>query len=478
MSSTNPTPELSTTPQPPHLPVSHQCSQRPTTPQAPDILAATPETDAPVRPFPLQPLPAPPAWQIKNYTVIRMLKSTEIDPEEEAELTGLIPHDMNVSLYSSETALVCTLLRPQTVPVILPSLPTKEACVRALFNAASCRKSYPHSSLFIAHIDYGSLRLCLVSYHAVYSKESHKFNISLSAVESAHLQPQHCAYSALEREVAILIKIFLRSARPSASVFLLTMRRGLKRLKLSLLRKPMASINGTQALSQNVRAELSRHRSEKPEPAKGRLLSWRMGVSVGLFRRTTYEIDSNGGFIVEERSSLRNEQEGATIEAGVTVSPMPAGHVCVEKKLPGSTFRRVGGQRALHSLLLRIEHNRRLRVWFLSMLLTGMISTCPESKADGFIPNCIERKEDGLVFDRPIPGWYFEELGGSIFNMGDDVFFKPYSQALCKAVTGIEAHQVIVSKEETGTATDGCVQYWGIEGLEVGLWNIKSNCGL
>lgn len=223
----------------------------------------------------------------------------------------------------------------------------------------------------------------------------------------------------------------------------------------------------------SVTMQLSQVANVRSIPSKGRLLNSRMCVTIGLFHPTTYEIDSEGGFFVQEKSNLQENREGAKVEGEVKMSFSPEIQVGGKKRLSGTSFRTVRGGFALQSVLARMENSRKLRVWFLSKILTGMIWTSGESKANGFVPGNVERKKNGLILDKTMPGWYFEELGGTIFSLGGKVYFRPYSTAMVKRVGGIDGNgRVRVTEEEVDNriCKRNDVTYWDLEELEIGLW--------
>lgn len=389
--------------------------------------------------------------------------TTTIDPEEAAELQDIVPS--SVDLRESGVALICTLVPTETKPVVLPAGDDKNACIRALFSAAlayDMDKSIFNKTTFIAQIDCQDLRLCLVAHVFPNLKI---VTASFCVTPLPELSATHAANPALRAEVDSLVKLYTVAQEYSAPSFVLARFGQSSELDFERALR--------DAPPNSVTHQLSRHSSLTIRPPTARLCD-RMGVRVGrVFKRTTYEIDSQGSFWVEQKSLLHSDREGATVQVGATVGLQPEGTASVEKKLANTTYRRVGGEAALGGVIAKMDHSNTLRWWFLSMLLTGHIWVDKQSKADGFIPESIPRKEGaGLRLDQPLPAWYFEELGGAVFNICGNVFFRGHSSAKPKKVQNIDDYGAVrVSSVESPKAisVSDAAFYWRMRNLEVGL---------
>ncbi len=106
------------------------------------------------------------------------------------------------------------------------------------------------------------------------------------------------------------------------------------------------------------------------------------------------------------------------------------------------------------------------------MLLNEMIWVSNASIADAFLPSAVKRRDDGgLHLDETFPASFFDMVGGTVMGIGNDVFFKAYSESkTAKKVEKVdEGGALRIGNTEIRLANaSGPVTHWDLLGLEMG----------
>ncbi len=241
------------------------------------------------------------------------------DLNDIAELKTLAPN-VFVQYRPHDVALICTLLPTETKAKELPPSKDMEDCIKSLFAVVAV----PHQEdqfirIDVVRIDCEELRLCLVaySYPSFENSEVLKIFVSFSVVPVLHLSNTHRAYSSLVEEVAQLV------TKPSSTPEVLAA--DVPQLRLGHFQ--LAELPGAAEQLRQV----------KP-PSRSRRLCHQFGVTIGVVRTTTFQVDDEGGFTIQQKSRLRANRPGAKVTGGAVMGLEPNVNLTVEKNLPDTTY--------------------------------------------------------------------------------------------------------------------------------------------